>query len=196
MKRPAVFIDRDGTINEQMGYINHVSRFHLLPGVADAIRMLNKNNFLAIILTNQSGVARGYFPIELLHEVHAHMIETLRRDGANIDAVFFCPHYPGGKVPEYSRECDCRKPSTGLIDRARDSFDIDMSGSYLVGDHTTDLELAHRCNLEGIMVKTGYGMGEISYALEQMSVKPCYIAEDLLDAVKWIIGMGQRQRSG
>ena len=187
MKRPAVFIDRDGTINEQMGYINHLSRFHLLPGVAEAIRLLNKNDFLVIIITNQSGVARGYFTMELLHEVHSLMIETLRRDGANIDAVFFCPHYPGGKVPEYSYECDCRKPRTGLIDQARDAFDIDMSGSYLVGDHTTDLELAHRCNLEGIMVRTGYGMGEISYILQQISIKPCYIAEDLLDAVKWII---------
>lgn len=187
MKRPAVFIDRDGTINEQMGYINHLSRFHLLPGVSDAIRLLNKNDFLAIIITNQSGVARGYFPIELLHEVHSHMIETLRRDGANIDAVFFCPHYPGGKVPEYSRECNCRKPRTGLIDQASDSFDIDMSRSYLVGDHTTDLELAHRCSLKGIMVRTGYGTGEISYILQQIPIKPCYIAEDLLDAVKWII---------
>ncbi|OGP96404.1 MAG: D,D-heptose 1,7-bisphosphate phosphatase [Deltaproteobacteria bacterium RBG_19FT_COMBO_46_9] len=187
MKRPAVFIDRDGTINEQMGYINHLSRFHLIPGVADAIRLLNKNDFLAIIITNQSGVARGYFTMELLYEVHSLMIETLRRDGANIDAVFFCPHYPGGKVPEYSHECDCRKPRTGLIDQARDAFDIDMSRSYLVGDHTTDLELAHHCNLEGIMVRTGYGMGEISYILQQISIKPCYIAEDLLDAVKWII---------
>ena len=187
MKRPAVFIDRDGTINEQMGYINHLSRFHLIPGVADAIRLLNKNGFLAIIITNQSGVARGYFTMELLYEVHSLMIETLRRDGANIDAVFFCPHYPGGKVPEYSHECDCRKPRTGLIDQARDAFDIDMSRSYLVGDHTTDLELAHHCNLEGIMVRTGYGMGEISYILQQISIKPCYIAEDLLDAVKWII---------
>src|SRR4030043_116157 len=187
MKRPAVFIDRDGTINEQMGYINHLSRFHLIPGVADAIRLLNKNGFLAIIITNQSGVARGYFTMELLYEVHSLMIETLRRDGANIDAVFFCPHYPGGKVPEYSHECDCRKPRTGLIDQARDAFNIDMSRSYLVGDHTTDLELAHHCNLEGIMVRTGYGMGEISYILQQISIKPCYIAEDLLDAVKWII---------
>lgn len=196
MKKPAVFIDRDGTINEQMGYINHLSRFRLLPGVADAIRLLNKNNFLTIIVTNQSGVARGYFPIELLNEVHSFMIETLRRDDANIDAVFFCPHYPGGKVPEYSRECDCRKPGTGLIDQARASFDIDMSGSYLVGDHTTDLELAHRCSIEGIMVRTGYGTGEISHVLHQTPIKPCYIAEDLLDAVRWIIGRRQRHGSG
>jgi D-glycero-D-manno-heptose 1,7-bisphosphate phosphatase len=188
MKRPAVFIDRDGTINEQMGYINDLSRFHLLPGVAEAIRLLNQHNFLAIIVTNQSGVARGYFPIELIHEVHSFMMEFLRRDGANIDAIFFCPHYPGGKVPEYSCECDCRKPGTGLIDQARKSFDIDMSRSYLVGDHSTDLELAYRCNLDGIMVKTGYGLGDVSYALPQMAIKPCYIADDLLDAVKWIIG--------
>ena len=187
MKSPAVFFDRDGTINEQMGYINHLNRFHLLPGVAEAIRLLNQNNFLAIIVTNQSGVARGYFPIEFMHELHSFMIESLRSDDANIDAIFFCPHYPGGKVPEYSRECDCRKPRTGLIDQAREAFDIDMSRSYLIGDHTTDLELAHRCNLDGIIVKTGYGLGEVSYILPQMAIKPCYIANDLLDAVKWIL---------
>jgi D-glycero-D-manno-heptose 1,7-bisphosphate phosphatase len=188
MMRPAVFFDRDGTINEQMGYINHLSRFHLLPGAAEAIRLLNQYNFLVIIVSNQSGVARGYFPIELVHEVHSFMMESLRRDGANIDAIFFCPHYPGGKVPEYSYECNCRKPGTGLIDHARKSFDIDMSRSYLVGDHTTDLELAHRCNLYGVIVKTGYGLGEVSYLLPRSAIKPCYIAEDLLDAVRWIIG--------
>jgi len=187
MKRPAVFFDRDGTVNEQMGYINHISRFQLLPGVSEAIRLLNENNFLAIIVTNQSGVARGYFPIELIHELHSFMMDSLRKNGANIDAIFFCPHYPRGKVPEYSRECDCRKPGTGLIDQAREAFDIDMSRSYLVGDHSTDLELAHRCNLDGIMVKTGYGLGEVLYILPQMAIKPCYIADDLLDAVKWIM---------
>lgn len=192
MKRPAVFFDRDGTVNEQMGYINHISRFHLLPGVSEAIRLLNENDFLAIIVTNQSGVARGYFPIELIHEVHSFMMESLRSNGANIDAIFFCPHYPGGKVPEHSCECDCRKPGTGLIDQARKSFDIDMSRSYLVGDHITDLELAHRCNLEGVMVKTGYGLGDVSYILPQAAIKPCYIADDLLDAVKWILERNRR----
>ena len=185
--RRAVFLDRDGTIIRDVHYCCRPQDLSFLPTVQEGLRRLYGSEFKIIIITNQSGVARGYFPIELLHEVHSFLIETLRRDDANIDAVYFCPHYPGGKVPEYSRECDCRKPGTGLIDQARASFDIDMSGSYLVGDHTTDLELAHRCNLEGIMVRTGYGMGEISYILQQISIKPCYIAEDLLDAVKWII---------
>jgi len=187
MKRPAVFIDRDGTINEQMGYINHLSRFHLLPGVSEAIRLLNERNFLAIIVTNQSGVARGYFSIDLIHEVHSSLMNTLRNNGAKIDGIFFCPHYPRGKISEYTCECNCRKPKTGLIDKACETFDIDMSRSYVVGDHFTDLELAQRSNLDGIIVKTGYGLGTVSYTLPQIPIKPCYVADDLLDAVKWII---------
>ncbi|MFC1534314.1 D-glycero-alpha-D-manno-heptose-1,7-bisphosphate 7-phosphatase [Thermodesulfobacteriota bacterium] len=96
MKRPAVFMDRDGTINEQMGYINHLSRFIILPGVPEAIRLLNENNFLAIIVSNQSGVARGYFPADLVEEVHAHLMESLSEKKARIDGIFYCPHYPRG----------------------------------------------------------------------------------------------------
>ena len=106
-----------------------------------------------------------------------------------IDGIFFCPHYPQGKVPEYSFECDCRKPGTGLIDQARRSFQIDMLRSYVIGDRCTDMELADRCNLKGVMVKTGYGLGDIKYILPQKQVKPIYIAQDLLDAVKWIVEM-------
>lgn len=187
MKKPAVFIDRDGTINEQMGYINHLSRFKILPGIPEAIRLLNENNFLAIVVTNQSGVARGYFPIELVDEVHSFMEDSLRKAGAFVDGIFFCPHYPTGNVPEYTIECDCRKPKTGLIDQALSSFDIDVSRSYVVGDHSTDLELAHNVGLKGIMVKSGYGLGGIKYILPDMSIKPSYIADDLLDAVNWIL---------
>lgn len=187
MKKPAVFIDRDGTINEQMGYINHLSRFKILPGVPEAIRLLNENNFLTIVVTNQSGVARGYFPIELVAEVHSFMEESLRNSGAYMDGIFFCPHYPTGDVPEYTIECDCRKPKTGLIDQAMGSFDIDISGSYVVGDHSTDLELANNCGLKAIMVKTGYGLGGVKYLLPNMEISPSYVADDLLDAVKWIL---------
>lgn len=186
-KRPAVFMDRDGTINEQMGYINHLSRFHILPGVPEAIKLLNENGYLVIVITNQSGVARGYYPISLIQEIHTYMRESLKKEGANIDAVFFCPHYPRGKVEEYSRECDCRKPKTGMIKQARESFDIDMSISYMIGDHFTDLEMAHNCGLRSIMVKTGYGLGEADYILPLMDHKPVYVADDLLDAVKWIL---------
>jgi D-glycero-D-manno-heptose 1,7-bisphosphate phosphatase len=179
-KRPAVFMDRDGTINEQMGYINHLSRFHILPGVPEAIKLLNDNDYLVIIVTNQSGVARGYYPIGLIQEIHTFMRESLKKEGADIDAVFFCPHYPRGKVEKYTRECDCRKPKTGMIKQARESFDIDMSKSYMIGDHFKDLEMAHNCGLRSIM-------GEVDYILPRLDCKPVYVADDLLDAAKWIL---------
>ena len=187
MKRPAVFIDRDGTINEQMGYVNHISRFVLLPGTAEGIRLLNRHQYLAIIVSNQSGVARGYFPMELIDRVHAHMKDLLAKEGANIDGIFFCPHYPRGTVPEYSVECDCRKPGTGLVQKACEKFDIDMKNSYVIGDRCSDIELAERSNLQGIMVTTGYGLGDIEYVLPNKPFKPLHIARDFLHAVRWII---------
>lgn len=187
LKRPAVFIDRDGTVNEQMGYVNHPSRFIMLPGVAEAFRMLNREGYLAIIVSNQSGVARGYFPIELLYNIHASMKESLLKDGATVDGIFFCPHYPGGVVPEYSKDCDCRKPRTGLIEQACNQFEIDIPSSYMIGDHYSDMELAERAGLRGILVKTGYGRGVAEYNLPGMAFRPSCIAEDLLGAVKWII---------
>ena len=190
MKRPAVFIDRDGTINEQMGYVNHISRFVLLPGSAEGIRLLNRHQYLAIIVSNQSGVARGYFPMELIERIHGHMQDLLAKKGANIDGIFFCPHYPRGVVPEYSMECDCRKPRTGLVQKACEEFDIDMKNSYVIGDRFSDIELAERSNLQGIMVKTGYGLGDIEYVLPRKPFKPLHIAQDLLHAVRWIIEQG------
>jgi D-glycero-D-manno-heptose 1,7-bisphosphate phosphatase len=187
MKKPAVFIDRDGTINEQLGYINHLSRFVILPGVSEAVRLLNKNNWWAIIVSNQGGVARGYYPVALVEEIHAFLKSSLKEQGATIDGIFFCPHHPAGILPEYSSECDCRKPETGLIDRAREVFDIDMSSSYVVGDRHVDIELAYRLNLKGVLVKTGYGLGEIEYIIPEKRLKPHHVAEDLLDAVKWIL---------
>ncbi len=187
MKKPAVFIDRDGTINEQRGYINHLSRFELLPGVVDAVKLLNKNNFFAIIVTNQSGVAFGYYPVSLVHQVHQLMTKSLEREGATIDGIFYCPHHPKGTVPQFTADCDCRKPKTGLVGQALKAFDIDMSNSYVVGDRYVDIELAIRLNLRGVLVKTGYGLGEMEYIIPEMPLKPNHVAEDLLDAVKWIL---------
>ena len=190
MKRPAVFLDRDGTINEQMGYVNHISRFVLLPGTAEGIRLLNSHGYLAIVLSNQSGVARGYFPMALIDRVHAHMEDLLAKEGAHIDGIFFCPHYPRGIVPEYSVVCDCRKPGTGMVQKACEKFDIDMRNSYVIGDRCSDIELAVRSHLQGIMVRTGYGLGDIEYVLPQKPFKPLHIAEDLLHSVCWIIEQG------
>jgi len=170
-----------------MGYINHISRFVLLPGAEEAIKVLNSHQFLVIVVSNQSGVARGYFPIELVDEVHAHMRVLLGKEGAFVDGIFFCPHYPRGVVPEYSIECDCRKPKTGLIEKACEAFDVDMANSYVIGDRYSDIELALRLNLEGILVTTGYGLGDVDYVFPRLSFKPVHIAKDLLHAARWII---------
>jgi len=185
---PAVFIDRDGTINEQRGYVNHISRFTLLPGVGRAISLLNRNNYLVVVVSNQSGVARGYFPIELLTETHDFMRRELAKDEAFIDGIYFCPHHPNCAIPEYSKECNCRKPNIGLIEKAGSELDIDMEGSYVVGDRWLDIEFAHNANLPGILVLTGYGMGEVQYMANPRNIEPAFVARDLLAAVQWILG--------
>ena len=191
MKKPAVFLDRDGTINEQMGYINHPSRFILLPGAAEAIKLLNANGFLAIVVSNQSGVARGYFPLELVHEVHGNMERMLEKGGARLDGIFFCPHHPRGTVPAYSLKCDCRKPETGLIKQAGRKWNIDLARSYVVGDRCLDLEMASRAGIKGLLVLTGYGRGERDYLLGDSPAKPAYVAKDLLEATRWIVAQNE-----
>ena len=187
MKRPAVFIDRDGTVNEQMGYINHLSRFVIFPGTAEAFKLLNTHDYLSIIVSNQSGVARGYYPITLVEVVHDHLRKMLKKQGAFIDGIFYCPHYEKGDVPEYSIACSCRKPGTGLIDQACSQFDIDLEKSFVIGDRYSDIALAYGLKMKGILVKTGYGLGDLSHVFPRLSFKPTHVAEDLLQAVRWIV---------
>ncbi len=185
--RPAVFLDRDGTINEQMGYINHISRFHLLPRAAAAIRRLNEAGIPAVVVTNQSGLARGYFPRELLDEVHALMQRQLAEAGAHVDGIYICPHYPEAKLAEYRVNCDCRKPRPGLFTRAATELGLDLTRSYVVGDRWSDLKAAARCQATGILVLTGYGRGDQAYIGPAQEIQPRLVAEDLFDAVTWII---------
>lgn len=185
--RPAVFLDRDGTINEQMGYINHISRFHLLPGVAKAIRLLNDNNIPVVVVSNQSGLARGYFPEELLDEVHARMNELLAREGAAIDGLYVCPHHPEAKQEKYRRECDCRKPKTGMLLQAAKELNLDLAGSFLVGDRWSDLKCARQAGCTPVLVLTGYGRGDYQYIGPGQDIQPAFVAETLLDAVEWIV---------
>lgn len=195
--QPAVFLDRDGTINEQMGYVNHPSRFVLLPEAARGIRLLNEAGFLAVVVSNQSGVARGYFPIELVHEVHERMHRELAAVGAALDGVFFCPHHPDGKVAEYAVVCTCRKPKPGLVRQAEARFRIDRARSYVIGDRVSDLQLADRCGLKGVLVETGYGRGDRLYVLPGSPVQPVHVASDLEAAVRWILGQeGAGPRTG
>ncbi len=179
-KRPAVFLDRDGTINEEMGYINHLSRFRLLPEAAPAIRLLNDAGLTVVVVTNQSGAARGYFPATLVDEVHRHLQELLAQAGAGVDAIYICLHAPDAG-------CPCRKPKPGLIlDAARD-LNLDLSRSYLIGDRYKDVETAANAGVKGILVLTGYGLGEYEHFHTQPQPKPVHVARNLLEAVDFIL---------
>ncbi|MBI4793385.1 MAG: D-glycero-beta-D-manno-heptose 1,7-bisphosphate 7-phosphatase [Deltaproteobacteria bacterium] len=187
MMKPAVFLDRDGTINEQMGYINHIDRFHLLPGAAEAIRRLNLARIPVAVVTNQSGLARGYFPESLLIEVHRRMLAELARADAHVDGIYICPHHPEAKEERFRVECDCRKPKIGLFVRAARELGLDLARSYVVGDRWSDLKAAAACGAKGILVLTGYGRGDYEYIGPQQQIKPHHVAEDLAAAVDWIL---------
>jgi len=187
MANGAVFLDRDGTINEEVGYVNHLRRFVLLPRVGEAIRLLNRRGLKTVVVTNQSGVARGYFPESLIHLVHQRMEELLGQEGAHLDGIYYCPHHPDAGSPPYRQKCRCRKPDTGLVDEATRSLDLDCSKSYMIGDRGPDLEFARRIGAKGILVLTGYGRGEWEYCRDQWNAEPDYVAQDLYEAVQWIL---------
>jgi len=180
MSQPAVFLDRDGTINEQMGYINHLSRFVLLPQAIPAIRRLNQAGVKVVVVTNQSGAARGYYPPPLVDEVHAHMKKLLAAGGAHLDGIYACLHGP-------DEGCACRKPNPTLIRQAAHDLDLDLARAYFVGDRYTDIRTAANAGVKGILVLTGYGRGEYEYLRPQVSVQPVYVAQDLEDAAIWIL---------
>jgi D-glycero-D-manno-heptose 1,7-bisphosphate phosphatase len=187
MAHKAVFLDRDGTVNEEVGYVNHVERFTLLPRVGEAIRLLNQNGLKTVVITNQSGVARGYFPESLVRLVHKKMQELLKKDGAHLDGIYYCPHHPDVGAPPYRQKCRCRKPEPGLIEEAVMDLDLDLRSSYMIGDRGVDIEFAHRVGAKGILVLTGYGKGEWEYWGRQWKESPEYVAQDLFEAVRWIL---------
>lgn len=175
-----MFLDRDGTISEEVGYLNHVSRFGMFPFVAEAVRRLNEAGMPVIVVTNQSGVGRGYFPEALVHEVHDLMNRQLAEAGARIDAVYFCPHISAD-------DCVCRKPKTGMLERAALEHEIAVKGSFVVGDRYGDIELARNAGARSILVRTGYGAGELAWHAGTWAVQPERIADTLADAVDWIL---------
>jgi D-glycero-D-manno-heptose 1,7-bisphosphate phosphatase len=187
MKQRAVFLDRDGTVNEEMGYINHPDRFILLPRVPEAIKLLKEHGFKVILITNQAGVARGYFPESLIKEIHQNLQDTLKKHGTSLDAIYYCPHHPQANVVAYRKDCPCRKPKPGLVYKAQADFDIDLTQSYVVGDRFKDIELAYNVGAKGILVLTGYGKGELKYIAPNHPFKPHFIAVDLYEAAKWIV---------
>ena len=143
-KKPAVFLDRDGTINKYVGFLRNIEEFELMDGVAEAIRKINESGYLAIVVTNQPVIARGEVTLEELQEIHNKMETLLGQEGAYVDGIYYCPHHPDkgfeGERPEYKMVCDCRKPKPGMLIDAAEKFNIDLSNSYMVGDGKNDVE--------------------------------------------------------
>lgn len=187
MEKSAVFLDRDGTLTEEVGYVNHPSRLRLIQGTAEAVRLLNQAGVLAIVATNQAGVARGYFEEEMILKVHERLENLLEEGGARLDAIFYCPHHPTEGPPGYRVKCDCRKPGTGMIEAASTRFGLDPAGCYVVGDKNSDVEFGRKIGAKTVQVMTGYGLGEFEFGRHKWKAEPDYIARDLLDAVKWIL---------
>lgn len=177
---PAVFLDRDGTICDEVGYLNHISRFRLFPFAAEAIRRLNAANLPVIVVTNQSGVARGYFPESLVREVHELMHRQLAEQGARLTGIYYCPH-------EVSDRCACRKPKPGLLEKAARDHGLDLKRSVVVGDRYADIELARNAGARPLMVRSGYGAGELQWHAANWPAQPDFVAENLSDAVDWIL---------
>ena len=185
--RPAVFMDRDGCLIEEVGYLNHPSRVRVLPRTAAAVARLNAAGIPALMATNQAGIARGYFSAETLAEINAEVVRQLESEGARLDGLYVCTHHPTAGRPPYRQLCACRKPKPGLLHRAAEELGLDLSRSVMVGDKPSDVEAGQAAGGAGVLVLTGYGRGEYEYLRHAWTVKPDHIAEDLLDAVEWVL---------
>lgn len=186
MADKAVFLDRDGTIIEEAHYLDATDRIKFIPGAAAAIKRLNKAGFKVFIVTNQSGVARGYFPETFVAEAHTFISDALQHEGAFIDAYYYCPHHPQGTVREYTKKCICRKPGIGMLQQAASQFDLDLPASYMVGDHGSDVGMGKNGELQAIFLRTGHGLEEWEKRAHWEG-QPDYVAESIVDAVAWIV---------
>jgi D-glycero-D-manno-heptose 1,7-bisphosphate phosphatase len=184
----AVFLDRDGTIIEEVGYLNLLDRVAFFPWTVDAIRALNAAGFRVIVVTNQAGVAQGYYDEAFVRATHALIDQRVRDGGAQIDAFYYCPHHPEGRVPQYRTACECRKPAPGLIHRAEREFGIDPSRSFVVGDRWRDVEFGRAAGARSILVRTGHGLAE--EARPEGAPRPDLVADNLVEAVAWILRNG------
>jgi len=184
MKNRAIFIDRDGTLNEEVGYITEKTQFRLFTFAAESIKMINDAGWYAVLITNQAGIARGHYSEEFLQGLHAQMELTLLRNGARLDAIYYCPHHPDFGEPPYRQDCNCRKPKPGLIEKAAKDFSLDLKECYVIGDRKRDLESGQTVGTRSVLVLTGYGRAEYRDAIRQRP--PDHVAENLLEAVRWI----------
>ncbi len=191
MKKRAVFLDRDGTINVDVGYPREFAQVTLFPWSAEAVRRINAAGFIAVVVTNQSGVGRGFYSEEELQTLHRRMGDALAARGARLDAFYYCPHYDFAADPRYRGGCACRKPAPGMAERASRDFGLDLASSYMIGDKVEDIQLGLAFGGTPILVRTGFGEAS-AVRLEALGPRPAAIAAHLLEAVAWL---EKRERS-
>jgi D,D-heptose 1,7-bisphosphate phosphatase len=183
-KKPAFFLDRDGTICEEVGYLKDPKHLKLIPGSANAIRKINEAGWCTVVISNQSGVARGYMDENDVASVNQALISKLAEKNAFLDGIYYCPHHPKGNPP-YKAECECRKPLPGMIYKAKTDLNIEIGKSVVIGDKFTDIQTAQNLNITGVLLLTGFGKEEYKKYHDGWQIPPTFIAKNLLDAVEW-----------
>ena len=183
--RPAVFLDRDGTLIEEAGYLDRLERLVFYPYTIDAVRLLNRAGLALVIVTNQAGVARGIVREEFVAEAHRHIRLRLEAGGARVDGFYYCPHHPEAAIERFRQTCDCRKPQPGLLRSAAVDLGLDLTRSFVVGDRWHDIRAGSAVGARGILVRTGYGRTE--EAAPTAGVSPVAIVDNLMEAASWIL---------
>jgi len=183
--RRAVFLDRDGTLIEDVGYLDRLERLSMFPWSVDAVKLLNRAGFLVAIVTNQAGVARGFLEESFVDEAHRHVDALMKSGGARVDGYYYCPHHPDASVAAYRVSCDCRKPAPGMLQRAERDLQVDLGRSFVVGDKWLDVQLAQAVGATGILVRTGYGRTEERRPKD--GVRAAVVVENLIEAAGWIL---------
>jgi len=189
--KPAVFLDRDGTMVHDTGYLSRLEDLQWFPYTIDAVRLLNRAGFLVIVATNQGGVGLGFYPEAFVHQVHGIMADRIGAAGGRVDAWLYCPHHPHAKIEALRIECDCRKPLGGMVQQAQQQFDIDLAGSFVVGDKMSDVGLAKSVGARGILVRTGHGEAEIARRGGRVP-EAALVADNLIEATAWMLSDGGR----
>ncbi len=182
---PAVFVDRDGTLIEDVGYLRTVRDLRLFPWTVDAVRALNNAGFPVVVISNQSGVARGILTEETVDELHRHLSSRLEAGGARVDAYYYCPHHPDGSVAAYKVRCECRKPGRALIERAAVDLGLDLARSFVVGDRWVDVGAARAVGGRGILVRTGFGAAQELEPPTGLAADA--VVDNFVEAASWIL---------
>lgn len=180
-KQAAVFLDRDGTLNEEVGYLDHIDKLTILPGAYEAVRLINQMGLLAIVITNQSGIAQGLFDETFVRQVHEKIRSLFLAEKAILDDFYYCPHHPTKGEEPYLQACTCRKPAPGMLIRAAKEWDIDLENSFMIGDMPKDVEAGQQAGSKGILVRTGHYKDA-----DLEAIQPDYITDDILAAVQWV----------